>query len=173
MQSREGRLTSSSGAKPVPYLRMPRTSPRACLNAVPSAIAESCADQNTVSTSPLCTVVGRSRLICRVVVVDVQVALARHLERHARVLRERMEHLHVKSSNQHPYNREGTQRGGAAYVVEEADPGGDADLLLVARAGLAVEVDRDADLRLRRLALNHCRACCHFSLSQCYAVAEF
>lgn len=45
MRSREGRRTSSSGAKPVPYLRMPRTSPRACLNAVPSAIAESCAEQ--------------------------------------------------------------------------------------------------------------------------------
>jgi hypothetical protein len=37
--------TSSSGAKPVPYRRMPRTSPSACLNAVPNAIALSCAQK--------------------------------------------------------------------------------------------------------------------------------
>ena len=48
------------------------------------------------------------------------------------------------------------------YVIEEADPGGDVNLLLVPRAGLAVEVDRDADLRLGRLALDDCCPCCHF-----------
>lgn len=38
-------------------------------------------------------------LICGVVVVDVQIALAAQLERHARVLRERMKHLpHAISS---------------------------------------------------------------------------
>ena len=39
------------------------------------------------------------------------------------------------------------------------------NLLLVPRAGLAVEVDRDADLRLGRLALDDCCPCCHLFLS--------
>ena len=47
------------------------------------------------------------------------------------------------------------------YVIQEADPGGDGDLLLVSRPGLAVEVDRDADLGLVRLALDRRRPCCH------------
>lgn len=37
-----GVRTSSRGANPVPYRRMPRTSPNACLNAVPRAMALSC-----------------------------------------------------------------------------------------------------------------------------------
>ena len=41
---RSGERTSSNGAKPVPYLLIPRTSPRASLNAVPSAIAVSCVE---------------------------------------------------------------------------------------------------------------------------------
>ena len=40
---REAVQASSRGACPVPYLRMPFTSPRACLKAVPRAIAQSCA----------------------------------------------------------------------------------------------------------------------------------
>ena len=46
-------------------------------------------------------------------------------------------------------------------MVQEANPGRNLDFLLVARARVAVEVDRDGDGRLVRLALNRCRACCH------------
>ncbi len=96
------------------------------------------------------------------VVVYVQVALARELERHARVLRQSMVHLseatyrqlHSKSMLAHSAARE-------TYVIQEADPGGDGDLLLVPRAGLAVQVDRDADLGLVRLALDRRCPRCH------------
>lgn len=39
---KNGGLTSSRGANPVPYRLIPRTSPKACLNTVPRAIALSC-----------------------------------------------------------------------------------------------------------------------------------
>ncbi len=41
-----GKRTSSNGAKPVPYRRIPFISPSACLKAVPSAIALSCVVAN-------------------------------------------------------------------------------------------------------------------------------
>ena len=51
--------------------------------------------------------------------------------------------------------------GDTAYMVKEADAGRDFDFLLVARAGIAVEVDVDGDLCLVRFALDGRRPCCH------------
>ena len=70
-----------------------------------------------------------------------------------------MKHLlHAKlgaSGGRKPPLRERT------YVIEKADPGGDGDLLQVARAGLAVEVDCDLDLGLSGVALYCCGPRCH------------
>lgn len=91
IQLRLSMRTSSRGANPVPYRRMPRTSPSACLNAVPRAIALSCVTRRDkyAKALPRWGIV----LICGVVVVDVQVTLALHRERHAAVFGERMVHL--------------------------------------------------------------------------------
>lgn len=65
------RRASSKGAKPVPYRRMPRTGPRACLKAEPSAMAESCRGKWARDRHA-----GEMELICRVVVVYPEIALA-------------------------------------------------------------------------------------------------
>ena len=49
---------------------------------------------------------------------------------------------------------------GKAYVVEEADTGGDVDNLRMLRSGLAIQVDRHLNLSLIRLALD--RSCARF-----------
>lgn len=62
---------------------MPRTSPRACLNAAPSAIALSCVARMKGKPNQQEGDRAESKLICGMVVVDVQIAFATQLERHA------------------------------------------------------------------------------------------
>ena len=91
----------------------------------------------------------------------MQVALAGELERHARVLRQGMVHLHmmpIVSDARYSDHKTGTD------VIQEADTSRDGDLLLVSRPGLTVQVDGHSDICLVGLALNHCCACCHSSL---------
>jgi hypothetical protein len=75
----------------VPYRLIPRTSPSACLKAVPRAIAESC-----VSASRSAYVRERGRgagRIGSVVVINPEITLGLERERHAAVLCERGVHL--------------------------------------------------------------------------------
>jgi hypothetical protein len=91
------RLASSSGAKPVPYRRIPLTSPNACLNAVPRAIAVSCVsagrDEGARSRCDYETGKRKFGLISRMVVVDLEIAFGLERESHSAVLREGVVHL--------------------------------------------------------------------------------
>jgi len=63
--------TSSSGAKPVPYRLMPRTSPKASLNAVPRAMALSCmVDSGSQQRNEI------GVRICSVMIVNPEISFA-------------------------------------------------------------------------------------------------
>lgn len=84
-------LTSSSGAKPVPYRFMPRTSPRAVLKAVPNAMALSCAYGSGWTIHNL-----RIRiciLICSMVVIDPEVTITLYCQGHPAMFCESGVHL--------------------------------------------------------------------------------
>lgn len=70
------------------------------------------------------------------VVVYPEIALAFHRERHTGMLRKRSVHLNVRVMSL----SEGSCHYGHAYMVEETDTSGDTDILLISRAGLAVQV---------------------------------
>jgi hypothetical protein len=86
-----GILTSSKGAKPVPYRLMPRTSPRACLKAVPSAMALSCAYGSGWITHYLG--LGIRILICSMVVINPEIAFTLHGQGHPAVFCQSGVHL--------------------------------------------------------------------------------
>ena len=48
------------------------------------------------------------------------------------------------------------------YVVEKPNASRNIDLLLVSASGLTVQVDRNGDICLIRLALDRCCTCGHF-----------
>lgn len=93
------RLASSSGAKPVPYRRIPLTSPSASLNAVPSAIAVSCVSAEWDEDARSCWDYGNEEwggwggLISCMMVIDPEIAFGLERERHSAVFRKGIVHL--------------------------------------------------------------------------------
>ena len=94
------------------------------------------------------------------VVVDPEIALTLHGERHARVLRQRRVHLYKPKARSNVASCVVEKAG--TYMVEEPDTSRHADLLLVSRPGLTIQVDSNRDLRLARLALNRRCSSRHF-----------
>ena len=105
-------------------------------------------------------------LICCVVVVYPEVSFAFHRERHTGVFSQRIVHLHPQTTEadiQHTYPPPiflRSKRKKFSYVVEEADPGRNVDLLLDPEGvpGIRIEVYRYVDFGLVGYSLHLCRS---------------